>query len=285
MAQANFSGGPAATPLMDQYQAAIALVRSTSKALLERLASVPLNVRRKENNHQNLVTDLDVWVQSQLKAGLAEIAPEAAFFAEEKENQTIHGRSWIVDPIDGTTNFISTRRDFAICVALYDSTSPLFGIVYDVARDLCYHAMAGGPAFAGDRALPQRQPIALEDALFDASLPTMNALSRRAEKPLYPLSRVVRGHRALGSASLAMCHIAESTLDAYISNKLYPWDYAAAGVILQATGGVYSALYDEPLFSTSKAAVLCAGDAALRDQLAPFLRGEACDLAARIEHS
>ena len=68
---------------MDQCQAAVALVRSTGKALLERLSSVPLNVRRKENNHQNLVTDLDVWVQEQLKTGLAEIDPAASFFAEE----------------------------------------------------------------------------------------------------------------------------------------------------------------------------------------------------------
>ena len=78
---------------MDQCQATIptghtvALVRSTGKALQERLSSVPMNVRRKENNHQNLVTDFDVWVQNTLKTGLAEIAPEAAFFAEEKENQ------------------------------------------------------------------------------------------------------------------------------------------------------------------------------------------------------
>ena len=72
---------------MDQCQATVALVRSTGKALQERLSSVPMNVRRKENNHQNLVTDFDVWVQNTLKTGLAEIAPEAAFFAEEKENQ------------------------------------------------------------------------------------------------------------------------------------------------------------------------------------------------------
>lgn len=259
---------------MDQYQAAIRLVRSTGKALLERLSCVPLNVRRKEENHQNLVTDFDEWVQEQLKIGLAEIAPGARFFAEEKQNQDGEGLTWFVDPIDGTTNFISTRRDFAICVALYDGAAPIFGIVYDVAADICYHAKAGGPAFADDRALPQRVPVALEDALFDASLPTMNGLSRRAEKPLYLISRAMRGHRALGSASLAMCHIAEGRLDAYFSSRLYPWDYAASGVILAACGGVFGALYDEPLFTTAKAAVICCGDAALKDRLAPVLRGE-----------
>lgn len=295
MAQANLSGDAVATHLSEQYQATIpmrhtvALVRSTGKALLERLSSThghtaaPLNVRCKENNHQNLVTDLDVWVQETLAQSLAEIEPAAALFAEEQDNHQCHGLTWFVDPIDGTTNFIATRRDFAICVALYDGKTPVFGVVYDVMRDLCYYAQAGGRAYANDRPLPKRQPVPLEEALFDASLPTMNALSRRAGKPLYPLSRAVRGHRALGSASLAMCHIAEGSLDAYISNKLYPWDYAASGVILEACGGVYGALYDEPLFTTEKAAVLCCGDEGLRAQLAPFLRGEDCPLAAQLE--
>ena len=112
----------------------------------------------------------------------------------------------------------------------------------------------------------------------------MNALSRRAGKPLHHLSRAVRGHRALGSASLAMCHIAEGTLDAYISNKLFPWDYAASGVILRAAGGDFTAIYDEPLFTTSRAAVLCTGDAAIAESLLPFLRGEDCSLAELVEN-
>lgn len=262
---------------MDQCQATVALVRSTGKALLERLSSVPLNVRRKENNHQNLVTDLDVWVQDQLKTGLSVIEPSAGFFAEEKDNQNVKGLTWFVDPIDGTTNFISTHRNFAICVALYDGCTPIFGIVYDVVADICYHAVHGEAAYANEQPLPQRQPLALEDCLFDASLTTMNNLSRRADKPLYRMSCAMRGHRALGSASLAMCHIAEGTLDIYISSRLYPWDYAASGVVLQACGGVFSALYNEPLFTTEKAAVLCCGDAMLEQQLAPYLRGE-CSL-------
>lgn len=264
---------------MDFYQATIKCVRSTGKALLERLSSLPLNVRCKDNNHQNLVTDFDLWVQEALSRVLAEIFPEAGFFAEEKENQSPQGLTWFVDPIDGTTNFIATRRDFAICVALYDGTTPLFGIVYDVAQDICYHAKAGAAAYANTRVLPRRAPVDFSDALFDASLPTLNALSIRAGKPLYFISRAARGHRALGSASLAMCHIAEGHLDAYFSNKLYPWDYAAARIILEASGGVLGAIYDEPLFQPAKAAVLACGDAALYGRLAPFLRGEDCELA------
>ncbi|MDO4281507.1 MAG: inositol monophosphatase family protein [Peptococcaceae bacterium] len=260
---------------MSQINDVCALVRLTGKALLERLSHSDLNVRRKENNHQNLVTDFDIWVQGQLQEALHEIEPHAAFFAEEQVNSAVKGLTWIVDPIDGTTNFISTQRNYAICVALYEDTTPIFGVVYDVAADICYHATHGGTAYANAQALAKRAPVDFEDALFDASLTTMNVLSRRAEKSLYSLSCAARGHRAMGSASLAMCHIAEGTLDAYISHRLYPWDYAASGVILQACGGVFGAIYaDEPLFTTNKAAVLSCGDPAMEKWLLPYLRGE-----------
>lgn len=259
---------------MNQLQMTIALVRDTGKALMERLSSVPLNVRCKENNHQNLVTDQDVWVQETLKRGLAKIAPEADFFAEEQPNHAPQGLTWFIDPIDGTTNFIAMRRHFAICVALYQEITPLFGVVYDVAADRCYYALAGETAYVNECPLSKRQPVALEDILFDASLPTLNGLSHRAGRPLYQFSAATRGHRALGSASLAMCHIAEGALDAYMSSRLYPWDYAASRVIMEACGGVFLSLYDEPLFTTEKAAVLCCGDAALAARIAPFLRGE-----------
>lgn len=267
---------------MDQCKQTIALVRSVGKALLERLSHFELNVQRKENNHQNLVTDFDIWVQEQLKVGLAEIEPKAIVFAEEQENEMVSGLTWFVDPIDGTTNFISTRRNFAICVALYDGMKPIFGVVYDVALDQCYHAVAGGPCYMNECALPKRASRALQDALLDTSLTTMNILSRRAGKPLHMISTAIRGHRAIGSAALAMCHIAEGTLDVYVSYRLYPWDYAASRVILEASGGCMHALYGEPLFTPDRAAVLCCGDEALYALIAPFLRGET-DLDALID--
>ena len=74
---------------MDQCKQTIALVRSVGKALLERLSHVELNVQRKDNNHQNLVTDFDIWVQEQLKMGLEDIEPKATVFAEEQENELV----------------------------------------------------------------------------------------------------------------------------------------------------------------------------------------------------
>ena len=132
---------------MKRLDETILLVRSTGKALLERLSCVELNIRRKDNHHGNLVTDFDVWVQNELEHGLKKIEPTANFFAEEQENTEVEGLTWFVDPIDGTTNFVSTQKNFAISVALYDGKAPIFGIVYDVVNDVCYHAMKDAGAF------------------------------------------------------------------------------------------------------------------------------------------
>lgn len=262
---------------MNQCKETIALVQKTGKALLERLSCVELNVRKKDNNHQNLVTDFDIWVQEQLKIGLAKIEPEARFFAEEQENGKVEGLTWFIDPIDGTTNFITMQRNFAICVALYNGTKPIFGVVYDVVEDICYHAIEGQEAYRNTTKLSQRVPMSIEDTVVDMSLTTINNLSHHAGKPLYDISRAIRGHRAIGSASLAMCHIAEGALDTYVSYRLYPWDYAASGVILNAVGGVYESMYGEPLYTSEKATLLCCGDALLAKSMGAYFRGE-CEL-------
>ncbi len=259
---------------MKRLDETILLVRSTGKALLERLSCVELNIRRKDNHHGNLVTDFDVWVQNELEHGLKKIEPTANFFAEEQENTEVEGLTWFVDPIDGTTNFVSTQKNFAISVALYDGKAPIFGIVYDVVNDVCYHAMKDAGAFKNGEKIKKREPVLLENALVDASLTTINFLSERSAAPLHTISRALRGHRALGCASLAMCHIATGELDGYISYHLYPWDYAAAGIILRECGGMFTSIYGEALFGTESAAILCSGDGEMEARLLPFLRGE-----------
>jgi myo-inositol-1(or 4)-monophosphatase len=259
---------------MDQCQAAVCALRQTGQALMQRLESVNWTVHRKNNDYQNLVTDCDLWVQDQLMEALSKIEPSAALFAEEKENDRIQGLTWIIDPIDGTTNFVAAQKDFALCAALYDGPRPVFGVVFDPAGGNMYRAAAGGTAYLNDRPLEARSPVPLNRSLFDVSLASLNNLSRRAGKPLFEVSRALRGHRALGSASLAMCRIAEGRMEGYLSSKLYPWDYAASGIILQAAGAVYAPLFEEDrLFEARPTPVLCTTDNAMWYLLAEYFRG------------
>lgn len=259
---------------MDPCQATMCAVRQTGQTLMQRLETVDWTVHRKNNDYQNLVTDCDIWVQDRLMEALSKVEPSAAFFAEEKENESIRGLTWIIDPIDGTTNFVAAQKDFALCAALYDGYHPVFGVVFDPTAGNMYHAIAGQRAYLNDRALENRGPVPLNAALFDVSLPSLNNLSRRAGKPLFEVSRALRGHRALGSASLSMCRIAEGRMEGYLSSKLYPWDYAASGIILEAAGGFFAPLYQEDrLFEPHPTPVLCSTDKDTWALLAEYFRG------------
>ena len=115
------------------------------------------SVDYKGNDPQDLVSNLDRRVQEALATRLQALCP-ADFYAEEKDNRPIEGLTWIVDPIDGTTNFVSRKREFAISVALYDGSKPLVGVVFDVERGDLYSGIKGGGAYLNGLALDRGRP-------------------------------------------------------------------------------------------------------------------------------
>ncbi len=225
-------------------------------------------VMRKDGDWQDLVTDADVRVQKELGDRLGELLPEAAFYAEEKENAAINGLTWLVDPIDGTTNFVTSGRDFAVSVALYDDQTPLIAAVYDVMRDDMFSAARGHGAWRNGCQLSPLAERSLNDCLLDVSLASLRTLMRRTGRPLYEMGRDVRAHRALGSAALSISHIACGELHIYLSSKLKPWDHAAASLILAETGGVVLPLFsDGNLFSGESTPIIACSSSDLAKEL------------------
>lgn len=246
--------------MADAFLKTQAWVRQVGQMLLQKPALVADDVRQK-TNHQDLVTIADLWVQDRLCEGLVDILPEAGIYAEEKSNDELQGLNWIIDPIDGTANFVSRNRDYALCVGLYDGRGPLFGIVYDPVQDLIYSAQSGKGARVNGLTLQTRPKESLKSSVLDGGLSSINALSRLIDRPCHLISRRMRAHRALGSAALAMCHIAEGRLQAYFSSKLMPWDYAAAGIILEEAGGAYDPFFDKtPRLSSDPLPLLACAD-------------------------
>jgi myo-inositol-1(or 4)-monophosphatase len=155
------------------------------------------------------------------------------------------GWTWILDPIDGTTNFSEAGREYAISLALYVDGEPELALVLDCERDRIYTAVAGRGARLDGRLLPKRaDPSAaaspgtshrehpLRSAILDASLNTLLNMGKRGAD-LEFLNRELRAHRSSGCASLNLCRIAEAGLDAYVSSKLRLWDWAAGSLILK----------------------------------------------------
>lgn len=258
------------------FDALLNVVQKTGQDLWRRLPDHAI-VCREKSSFQDLVTNEDERVQTELMQALHTLLPEAAVVAEEKDNRPVKGLTWIIDPIDGTTNFVSMQKNFAISVALHDGHQTRMGVVYDVAADECFSALRGqGASCNGLPLCPPPSVHELKHALLDVSLSSINNLSRRTGKPLHFISREIRGQRALGSAALAICHIARGDIQLYLSAKLFPWDHAAAGLVLSEVGGTVAALDPaDDLFSIQQTPVIACANPLLGDALRTYILSEA----------
>jgi len=257
-------------------------------ALLRAATAEVLDVVTKGGDRRDIVTRYDSLIQERLVAGIAARLPGQSFLAEEPElgvadgsdgesDASLHeGPTWIIDPIDGTTNFACTGRDFAISIALYDDGLPRYGLVYDVMADELYSATPGGGAFLnGSRLYPAGRAVSIEAALVDMSMDTVSILGGSMGAPGARLAMAGRGHRALGCASISICRIARGSLDVYVSAKLAPWDYAAADIILAEVGGssCLRSLDSEPVGLRSRRFHASAGNAELLGEALTLLFG------------
>ncbi|MDC7223458.1 MAG: PHP domain-containing protein [Spirochaetales bacterium] len=199
----------------------------------------------KGGDHSDLVTKYDREVETRLVRALSAAFPEDRFLTEEEDRGTDLNRGivWIIDPIDGTTNFVHRQKDYAISVACYRDGEPWFGLVKDVAGGDLYEAVAGEEARLNGKRLPPLPSCSpnrgLKQALVDFSINTAYLLNEEFAADLTQLAPLICGHRAYGAASLILCRLAKGEGDIYLSAKLSLWDYAAAGIILREVGGDY----------------------------------------------
>lgn len=198
------------------------------------------NLRYKEGCWDNIVTDIDIKLEQFIVRSIQAVFPTHGFITEENtiKRDSDSEYTWIIDPLDGTTNFVNCRKDYAISIAVYKNMQPYAGVVYDPSKQDLYFAMVGRGAWLNGQLLSKSSRAdKLKDAVLDFSLKTIVELRERG-KNLLQLVNIIRGHRAYGCASLSICKIALGELDGYISSKLCIWDYAAANIFLQELGGV-----------------------------------------------
>ena len=203
------------------------------------LAHRPHAVTKKEG-HANLVTDIDEAVQRFLTERLGQICPGAELIAEEKENAPLTGRlTWVVDPIDGTTNFIHGCRSSAVSIALLKDRRPVLGVICDPYLREIYSAEAQAGARRNGEAIhvsdrpPEEALVGFGTSPYTAELnrPTM-ALASRCLAACADLRRS-------GSAALDLAHVACGRLDFYFELTLKPWDYAAGALLVREAGGIF----------------------------------------------
>lgn len=218
------------------------LVRGLS-AFIEQRTDIPLegqHVRSKGNN--DYVTDTDIQLEKKLVSELGRILPEAGFIAEEGDDYKQSDLyNWVIDPLDGTTNFIHNLPFFAISIALMKENEVVSGVIYDPFRKEVFYAWWGGPAYLNDRQIHVSEKQKLSDTLIATGFPYEDFGRLEAYiNMLKYLMQNTHGVRRLGSAALDLAYVACGRFDAFFEYGLKPWDVAAGVAIVRSAGGAVS---------------------------------------------
>jgi myo-inositol-1(or 4)-monophosphatase len=219
---------------------------------LRKISKKDMKIDYKNNDLQDIVTNKDIMTENRIVEFLSMVYPEDGFITEEttKDDVTKDG-VWILDPIDGTTNFAYSLKDYAISLAYYYKKEPVFGIVCDVSRNLTYLGIKGRGAYLNEEPLDKIVEMPFDHSIFDMSLRSVFIFKENFGINFEKLVMEATAFRSIGSAALGIAHIASGDIHFYGSNSLKLWDYAAARVILEEVGGYISISEDNGDFGMS----------------------------------
>ncbi|KXZ14806.1 inositol monophosphatase [Bacillus nakamurai] len=201
-----------------------------------------------KSNPNDLVTNIDKETERFFIDCIQQTFPGHRILGEEGQGDKLHsldGVVWIIDPIDGTMNFVHQQRHFAISIGIFENGKGKIGLIYDVMQDELYHAFSGEGAYMNDTALPSLREVPIEEAIIAVNATWVTENRRIDPGILAPLVKRVRGTRSYGSAALELASVAAGRIDAYITMRLAPWDYAAGCILLNEVGGIYTTVEGE----------------------------------------
>ena len=187
----------------------------------------------------NYVTYVDTTSEEKLVTGLKILLPEAGFIAEEGTVNLKGDRfNWIIDPLDGTTNFIHGLPPYAVSIALSDKDEIILGVVYEITSCECFFAWKDSPAFLNGRKIMVNTADKVSKSLIATGFPYTNFT--KIDPFMYSMMYFMKhshGVRRLGSAATDMAYVACGRFEAFYEYGLNPWDVAAAALIIRQAGG------------------------------------------------
>ena len=205
-----------------------------------------------EKGRQNFVTEVDKEAERILVSGLSELLPEAGFIAEEGTNNSRGEQyNWVIDPVDGTTNFIHGVFPFAISVALTSNNKVVTGIIYEFGLNEFFYAWKYGGAWLNGSAIKVSEAPRVDQALIATGFPYTNF--KYLEQFMRSMDHFMHnshGLRRLGSAATDIAYVACGRYDGFYEYGLHPWDVAAGILLVREAGGEVSdfAGQADPLF-------------------------------------
>ncbi|MDZ4838850.1 MAG: inositol monophosphatase family protein [Bacteroidota bacterium] len=189
---------------------------------------------------QSLVTEVDIAIEKYLFQQLIPLLPNSSMLAEEEHHLSeLKGYTWILDPIDGTTNFVHSFPMYCISLALYRDNKPVMGFIQDIPYDRCFWAIEGlEGCYLDDKRLTTSNTKDLQTSILATGFPA-TAFDRLDEYMIHfkHLMQNTRGIRRLGSAALDLAYVAAGWCDGFFEYELKPWDVAAGAFLVMKAGG------------------------------------------------
>ncbi|HMI04124.1 MAG TPA: inositol monophosphatase family protein [Pedobacter sp.] len=187
----------------------------------------------------DLVSYVDKNAEKQLVRNLKKLIPEAGFTTEE---ETINSKgevyNWIIDPLDGTTNFIHGIPTYAVSIALYEGDQPVIGVVYEINRGEMFYTYKGGAAYLNNKEIRVSGRTALADCLLATGFPYYQFDKQAKYMQLFSeMMQKCHGLRRIGSAAVDLAYVACGRFDAFFEYNLNAWDVAAGAYLVQQAGG------------------------------------------------
>ncbi len=208
----------------------------------------------------DFATQMDHESEKLIVSEILAARPDDGLIGEEGANrESKSGVTWVIDPIDGTVNYLYDIPGWCISIAAKDRDGGLAGVVYSPATQSLWKAHRGGGAFLNGNPIKCNDPVALNRALVGSGF-AYDLEKRKIQAALIArLLPEIRDLRRLGACAVDMCHVASGSLDAYFEAGVNEWDYAAAGLIATEAGAIIS--IDTGIWNGEKNMVIVAGPA------------------------
>ena len=230
---------------LDQLtQEVCAIAQEAGKFLLEEQKSFNRDKIEEKHSH-DYVSYVDKESERRVTTALRALLPQAGFVTEEgTAAYTDEQYWWVVDPLDGTTNFVHGASPYCVSIALRSADELLLGVVYDPTQNECFSAYKGGGAFLNGKQIRVSATDCLENAFLITELPyDASKYMHTAVHLLKSLYGRAAGIRMNGSAALAICHVAAGRIDGWLEAYIGKWDFSAAALIVVEAGGKVTDFY------------------------------------------
>ena len=217
-------------------QSVVELAKNTGQYILNEASNSKLIEVKGKND---FVTQIDKGSEKRLVNGLSELIPEAGFIAEEGTSDKKGERyNWIIDPIDGTTNFIHGLFPHAISIALEDKNEIVLGVIYELGLNECFYTWKGAPSYLNGQKISVSNASTVADSLLATGFPYSDYSKMKGfMNSLDYFMKNSHGLRRLGSAATDLAYVACGRFEGFYEYGLKPYDVAAGAILVKNAGG------------------------------------------------